>query len=221
MLDTTHSFTPKPADRLKASRLYNADDHKRGCQWKLLLVMVTLTGEVTFVRGDWGGTPDVKVVRKAGSSSCFPQAPAITDKGDASVCLVYPGLPVGFAGVPHFYRDFKANEGWIRGVDGRLELSEEQVAFGKALGPFRSLNERVHGRLKSKFAALVRWSCDRQIDVLDAPEPSEIVLAWTVCSLLHNIELQQQPVVSEFCGASCDASLWGWPLYDVRLPLPE
>lgn len=124
--------------------------------------------------------------------------------------------------MPHFVRDFKQNEGWIRGVDGRLELSEEQRQFAEHLNPFRSLNERVHGRIKSKFRMLQHWVCDREISVLELPKPEEVVYAWTVCCLLHNIDIQSSPMsVEGFRDISCDAHLWGWPLYDSRLVIDD
>lgn len=123
----------------------------------------------------------------------------------------------GFAGESYCYRPYKANEGFARGADGILHLTEEQLKFSDSLAPFRSLNERVHGRLKKKFRGLVFWSGDREVSLLELSEPVDIVAAWSVCCLLHNVDIQENPMGLASVRVRCDPCLWGWPQYDHRV----
>lgn len=86
------------------------------------------------------------------------------------------------------------------------------------MSDFRSLNERVHGRLKRKFRALSFWAGDRERGIISLEEPAHLVFAWTICSVLHNVDIQEHPMGLHGVDIlECDASLWGWPLYDPRI----
>lgn len=106
------------------------------------------------------------------------------------------------------------------GPDGRRSLGPEQEEFNKALSPFRSLDERVHGRLKRKFHALVEWPGDREVDLLNEAEPVEIVWAWTIAALLHNIDLTYCPMGEEPRVNELPDCLRPWRAYNPLIDLP-
>ena len=79
----------------------------------------------------------------------------------------------------------------------------------------------MNGRVKAKFKGLEKWSCDRTIDVLYTPEPKEVTYAWTLCSLLHNIDLTMHPMNAFEVVAETNDLLRRWDVYDPGIPLPR
>ena len=92
----------------------------------------------------------------------------------------------------------------------------------------RSLNERVHGRLKSKFRALCFWRGDRQVSAFLQQKPSRLVDAWSMVAILHNVEITIRPMTLDLLipcehilpQALFDRSLFQWTHYCPQRALP-